>query len=119
MSSAEPRPAAGFSPAQGADVRPPAQPVRRRLAYLALAAANRIILKTPDKVVLHSTIDVEDGVLALADELNARGWTPTILLERPSRADRVQRHAQGHVRTVPNKSARGVLEFLTARFAFT
>jgi CDP-glycerol glycerophosphotransferase len=86
---------------------------------VALDAVNRVVPKTPDRVVLHSTIDLEDGVFSLADELHARGWTPTVLLERPSRAARVQRHAQGRVRTVPKKSARGVLEFLTARFAFT
>jgi CDP-glycerol glycerophosphotransferase len=100
-------------------VRPPRQSWRRRVAYVALDAVNRLVPKTPDRVVLHSTIDLEDGVFAVAEELNARGWTPTILLERPGRAPEVQRHMGAAVRTVPKKSLRGVLEFLTARYAFT
>jgi hypothetical protein len=109
----------GFAAARGADVRPPRQSWKRRLTYVGLNGGNRLIPKTQDRVVLHSTIDLEDGVFALAEELNARGWTPTILLERPSRAAEVERHMGGKVRTVPKKSVRGVLEFLTARFVFT
>jgi CDP-glycerol glycerophosphotransferase len=84
-----------------------------------LEALNWVIPKTPDRVVLHSTIDLEDGVLALAEELHSRGWTATVLLERPSRAARVQRLTGGTVSTLPKKSLRGVLQYLTARYVVT
>jgi CDP-glycerol glycerophosphotransferase (TagB/SpsB family) len=102
-----------------AAVRPPRQPWRRRLAYVALDSVNRLVPKTADRVVLHSTIDLEDGVFAILEELQARGWTATVLLERPSRAAQVHRHTGGKVATVPKKSLRGVVHFLTARFVMT
>jgi CDP-glycerol glycerophosphotransferase len=109
----------GFAPPHGAAVPPPLPSLQRRLAHLALDAVNRVVSKTPDRVVLHSTIDLEDGVLAIAEELHSRGWTPTILLERPNRATRVHRHTGGKVRTVPKKSLRGVMHYLTARYVMT
>ena len=111
--------APGFETAGGTSVRPAAQPWRRRAAYLALDLVNRVVPKDPDKVVLHSTIDVEDGVLALVEELRARGRTATVLLEDPARAAMVRRHAGGPVRTVPKKSVRGLLHYVTARVAVT
>lgn len=108
-----------FPRAGGASSRPTPQSPRRRLAYLLLDVMNRLVPKDPDKVVLHSTIDVEDGVLAVAEELHARGRTATVLLERPSRAAQVQRHAGGRVRTAPKKSLRGVAEYLRAAHAMT
>ena len=111
--------APGFAVAGGASVRPAPQPWRRRAAYLALDLVNRLLPKDPDKVVLHSTIDVEDGVLALVEELRGRGRTAVVLLERPERAASVRRHAGASVRTVPKKSLRGLLHFLTARVAVT
>lgn len=111
--------APGFSSTGGTSVRPAPQSWRRRLGYLALDVLNRVVPKDPDKVVLHSTIDIEDGVLALVEELRARGRTATVLLERPDRAAMVRRHAGEGVRTVPKKSLRGVLHYLTARVAVT
>ncbi|MDP9436772.1 MAG: hypothetical protein M3P93_16925, partial [Actinomycetota bacterium] len=56
----------------------PARPAwRKRLPYLTLAAVNRLVPKVATKVVLHSTVDVEDGVLAVAEELAARGQRAT------------------------------------------
>jgi CDP-glycerol glycerophosphotransferase len=110
---------AGFAAPNSAAVQPPRPSLRRRLAHLALEVANRVVPKTPDRVVLHSTIDLEDGVLAVADELHARGCTPTILLERPNRAAQVHQHTGGTVRMVPKKSVRGVLQYLTARYVMT
>jgi CDP-glycerol glycerophosphotransferase len=109
----------GFAPPNSAAAPPPAPSLRRRLAHLALDAVNRVVPKTPDRVVLHSTIDLEDGVLAVAEELSSRGWTPTILLERPNRAAQVHQHTGGRVRTVAKKSARGVLQYLTAHYVVT
>ena len=112
-------PGGAFPGLEGTKVEPVAQPWRRRLAYGALDLLNRLVPKTPERVVLHSTIDVEDGVFAVAEELHARGVTPTILLERPGRAAEVLRFTEGKVRTVPKKSLGGVLQFLTARFVMT
>ncbi len=111
--------APGFRTTGGASVRPAPRSWRRRATYLALDVLNRVVPKDPDKVVLHSTIDVEDGVLALVEELRARGRTATILLEEPGRAATVRRHVRGPVRTVPKKSLRGLLHYLTARVAVT
>jgi len=111
--------AVGFAAAGGADVRPIRQSWRRRLGYLGLDLVNRLLPKTPDRVVLHSTIDLEDGVFAVAEELHARGWTATILLEQPSRAAEVRRHTGGAVNTLPKRSLSGLLQFLSARYVMT
>lgn len=42
-------------------------------ATSGLAAANRLIPKSPSKVVLHSTIDLEEGMLAVSDGVTSRG----------------------------------------------
>ncbi|MDQ3485652.1 MAG: CDP-glycerol glycerophosphotransferase family protein [Actinomycetota bacterium] len=111
--------AARFPQAGGTSVLPPRQPRRRRAAYVALDTINRLIPKRSDKVVLHSTIDLEDGILAVVEELHQRGWASTVLLEDPGRAAQVRAHTGGRVRTVPKKSLRGVLHFITARFVMT
>ncbi len=106
-------------PSGGSSVLPPRQPLRRRLAYVGLDLVNRLVPKRPDAAVLHSTIDLEDGVLALVEELLARGLRPTVLLEDPRRANAVQALTGRRVRTLPKKSRRGVLRYLTARYVFT
>ena len=80
-------PGASVSLATGgsAAVRPPRQPLRRRLAYVALDAVNRLVPKAPDRVVLHSTIDLEDGVLA--EPLSAIPSVPAADLETLLYAD--------------------------------
>ena len=80
---------------------------------------NRLLPKT-DRVVLHSTIDLEDGVLAVIEELTARGRGATVLVEEPSRARQVRSAVPGsRVRTVRRRSLRGVLVFLTSRWVMT
>ena len=84
-----------------------------------LDVANRLAPKS-DRVLLHSTIDLEDGVLALLEELTVRGLSATVLVEDAARAGRVRSAVPGsRVRTIPRRSARGVAAFLTSRWVVT
>jgi CDP-glycerol glycerophosphotransferase len=103
----------------GGSVRPAPQSWQRRLAYVALDLVNRLVPKQRDKVVLHSTIDLEDGILALVEELGNRGARATVLLEQPDRAARLRALTGDQVRLLPKQSRRAVLHFLTARYVFT
>ena len=114
------RPSTELFPATGGgSIRPPGQPLQRRAAYLGLDLVNRLVPKRQDAVVLHSTIDLEDGVLALVEELRMRGRRATVLLEEPRRAGRLRALVGDDVRLLPKQSARAVLAFLTARHVFT
>ena len=108
-----------FPQSGGASVRPAPQPWRRRLAYVALDAINRVVPKNEGNVVLHSTIDLEDGILALVEEVQLRGLKPTVLLEEPRRAPQLRALVGDEVRLLPKKSRRAVLEFLRSRYVFT
>jgi CDP-glycerol glycerophosphotransferase len=107
-------------PGVAGPVPAPSRPAwRKRLPYLALAAVNRLVPKVPGKVVLHSTVDVEDGVLAVAEELAARGHRATVLLEKPHRGAVLRSVSPVPVRAVPKWSARGLAHYLTARHVMT
>ncbi len=94
-------------------------PLPNRVAHWALGAVNRLTPKL-DRVALHSTIDLEDGVLAVIEELTVRGRRATVLVEDRSRASRVRAAVPGaRVRTVSRRSLRGVLVFLTSRWVMT
>ena len=95
------------------------RPSPRSLVHLAFALANRLIPKNPTRIVLHSTVDVEDGLLAVADECVRRGWQPTVLLEDPKREALLRSLAVAGITTIPKRSLRGVLAFLTARYVMT
>ncbi len=103
----------------GASIVPGRPSVQKRLGYLGLQTLNRVVPKRSRAVVLHSTVDVEDGVLAVIEGLQARGWTATVLLEDRGRAGRLRSLAGGRVRALPKRSARGLLSFLTARYVMT
>jgi CDP-glycerol glycerophosphotransferase (TagB/SpsB family) len=75
--------------------------------------------KTPDTVVLHSSVDVEDGVLALLDECAARGVRATVLLEDPARGPLLTALAHRPVRTFPRRSLQGRWAFFTAAHVMT
>jgi CDP-glycerol glycerophosphotransferase (TagB/SpsB family) len=92
---------------------------QRRWGYLGIAVADRLIPKIRSKVALHSTIDVEDGILAVLDELVSRGWRPIMLLEDQRRRAVLQALTGRRVLAVPKWSLRGVLHFLTARYVMT
>lgn len=97
---------------------PPQTRGLRRLGHLVLDAVNRAVPKR-DEVVLHSTIDVEDGVLAVLEELHRRGRSATVLLEDPARGERLRALAPPGVRTLPKRSVRAALAFLRARYVMT
>lgn len=94
-------------------------PRRKIVSYVGIALANRVIPKARTKVVLHSLVDVDDGVIAIIEELRARGWAATVLLEDRRREASVRAMTKTRVRTVPKKSVSGILQFLTARYVFT
>ncbi len=92
---------------------------RRRAPYLALAAVNRLVPKLASKVVLHSTVDIEDGLMAVAAEVAARGQRATVLLEDPRRGPLLRSLSRVPVRAVPKWSVRGLVHYLTARHVMT
>jgi CDP-glycerol glycerophosphotransferase len=108
-----------FPGISGPLIDPPRPPWRKRLPYLALAVVNRLVPKVPSKVVLHSTVDIEDGLLALAEEVSARGRRAIVLLEDPRRGPLVRRLSPVPVHAVPKWSARGLAHYVTARHVMT
>ena len=109
----------GFEDRGGVTLGASRPPLPNRLVHRALEWANRLAPKA-DRVLLHSTIDLEDGVLAVVEELTARGRPATVLVEDPARAAAVRSAVPGsRVRTVRRRSARGVLAFLTSRWVMT
>jgi len=92
---------------------------RKRAPYLALAAVNRVVPKVASKVVLHSTVDIEDGLLAVADEAAARGSRATVLLEDARRGPLLRSLSPVPVRTVAKWSLRGLAHYLTAQHVMT
>jgi CDP-glycerol glycerophosphotransferase len=99
--------------------RPTYVPRVQLLAYLALVALSWLVPKNRAKVLLHSPGDLEDGILAVADELATRGVTPTVLLEDPSHEAILRRLTTGPLRTVPLHSPRAWAHFLTARYVMS
>lgn len=95
------------------------RPSVRSVVHVLFAAANALVPKDPRSIVLHSTVDVEDGLLAVAQECVARGWRPVVLLEDRRRENLLRSLAVAGVEYVPKRSARGVLAFLRARFVMT
>ena len=97
----------------------PRRPWRKRLPFLLLAGIDRVVPKTATKVALHSTVDVEDGVLAVAAEVAARGSRAVVLLEDRRRAALVRSLSPVPVRVAPKWSLRGLAHYLTARHVMT
>ena len=109
-----------FPGVDGAVPRPVhGRPWRKRLPFLLLAGVNRLVPKSRTKVVLHSTVDVEDGVLAVAAEVAARGHRAVVLLEDRRRAGAVHTMSPVPVRAVPKWSVRGLAHYVTARHVMT
>jgi len=107
-----------LDPPEGHSRRPPDRSLARRLSYVAFNTLNRLVPKQR-KVVLHSMIDVEDGVLALLEELSERQIPATVLLEDPAHAVALRAVAPEGVKAVAKRSLTGVLCFLTAEFVVT
>ena len=95
------------------------RPWRKRLPFLGLAAVNRLVPKSDTKVVLHSSVDVEDSVMSVATEVAARGHRAVVLLEDRRRAALVRAMSPVPVRTAPKWSVRGLAHYLTAKHVMT
>jgi len=111
--------AARFPTIGGGGSLPAAASLGRRLAYRVLDLVNRVVPKQPDTMVLHSSVDVEDGVLAVLAEAAARGIWTTVLLEDPERAPFLATMAPVPVHTLPRRSLRGRLAFFRASTVMT
>lgn len=105
--------------AQGVAPLPTYVPRRRLLAYLGLVAVSWLVPKRRTKVLLHSHGDIEDGVIAIIDELAARGWKATVTLEDPARESTLRRLTSSPFDAVPLSSARALAHFLTARYVMS
>jgi CDP-glycerol glycerophosphotransferase len=109
--------AATLWPAVGPGARlPSSRQGARQLVDVAVATVIRLLPKKATRIVLHSPHDVEDGLIAVADECAARGWVPTFLVEDPRRGPLLRSLTAGRVDILPRRSVRGVLAFLTARY---
>lgn len=87
----------------------------RAAAATASSNSRRAAGRHPARVVLHSPHDVEDGLIAVADECVARGRVPPFLLEDPRRGPLLHALTAGQVATLSRRSVRGMLALLTAR----
>ncbi len=92
---------------------------RKALAYRGLDLLNRLVPKDGSQVVLHSSVDVEDGVLAVVAAATRRGRTCTVLLEDPRHGRLVTSLSEGPVKALPKRSPRGLLHFLRAQHVIT
>jgi CDP-glycerol glycerophosphotransferase len=86
----------------------------RRVLDVGVAVTTRLLPKDRTRIVLHSPQDVEDGIIAVADECAARGWLPTFLVEDPRRAPLLRTLTSGEIQVLRRRSLRGMLAFLTA-----
>lgn len=94
--------------------------MRRRWHGLLLTLLLSATPKSRSKIIVHSVPDLEDGALAILEELLARGHRPIVLLERalPRSAD-VSDLAGAGVTFFPKHSNAGRFHYLTARVVFT
>ncbi len=109
----------GFPAVGGGSRLHPRPSPGKRAGLAGFGLVNRLLPKSASSVVLHSTIDLEDGVLAVVEELARRGWGATILLEDASRAGRLRALVGDTARLVPKRSAEGIRQFLGARYVMT
>jgi CDP-glycerol glycerophosphotransferase len=109
-----------FGPAVGGNSLMPRPPsVVRRLSWAVISVANRMVPKKSRQVALHSTIDLEDGVVALIDELATRGHRSVVLLEDPNRAALLRALTSTPIVTVKRRSLRGLLQYLRSPYVVT
>jgi CDP-glycerol glycerophosphotransferase len=87
-----------------------------RLALGALRLVNQVVPERDALAVLVGIPDVEDGMIALADELLARGREVVLLIAGTRVADGFH---DPRVRTIPRRDPRAVWAYLRARDVFT
>ena len=113
------RPRTDFPTIGGANEPPPPRAPKERAGLAVIALLNRVLPKRRGKVVLHSTTDVDDGMLAVANGLTARGVRPTLLLEDPARRELFRKLSGADVHAVPKHGLRGILHYATATYVVT
>ncbi|HZU59667.1 MAG TPA: CDP-glycerol glycerophosphotransferase family protein [Solirubrobacteraceae bacterium] len=84
-----------------------------------LEALNALTPKVGDKVVVHSRPDLEDGALAIVQELSARGYAPILLCEQTPNREAASQVQLPAVVMVSKNSLRGRYHFLTAGVVIT
>jgi len=106
-----------FGASIGGNSQLPGPPsLTRRLSWWAITMANRLMPKAPGRVVLHSTTDLEDGVISLIDEAGGRGHEIVVLLEDPAHAPSLRALTSVDITTVRRKSLRGLLHYLRSPY---
>jgi CDP-glycerol glycerophosphotransferase (TagB/SpsB family) len=96
--------------------REPVDP--RNPGDIAISALNHLLPKSGG-VVLHSLPDLDDSVIALADELIARGVKPTILVDSPISQVWAAKRWNYDVSVLLRRSVAGMRAYLTAQCMFT
>ena len=99
--------------------RPAPRPVLQRLGTAWLSLLNRGVPKRRGKIVLHGVPDLEDGVIAVLEELLRRGRSPIVLVHDWRSGARLREILRRRVTAVPKHSLAAVAHFLTAQFVFT
>lgn len=84
----------------------------------AIQAANAVVPKRRSGIVVHSIPDLEDGALAVLDELQARGHDPVVLREEQSE-DAVSHRLGSAIEHHHKNSRQGRVSFLRARTVIT
>ena len=85
---------------------------------IAIAAVNHVLPKS-GAIVLHSLPDLDDSVIALADELVARGIGPTILVDSPMSQVWAAKRWNYDVTVLLRRSLAGMRAYFTAPYVFT
>jgi CDP-glycerol glycerophosphotransferase len=84
-----------------------------------LELLNALVPKDPDRIVVHSQPDFEDGALAVLTELHERGHRPTVLCEDRAAAKRAPQVVGWPIEAVGKNSPRGRRRYLTAGVVIT
>jgi CDP-glycerol glycerophosphotransferase len=99
--------------------RPQRPKLRRRIQLTLLHAANRMVPKSVNKIVLHGIPDYEDGIMAIASGLSRRGYKPVLLLNNPALRQRQNATTGLAIRTSKFRSLCALFHYLTAGSVFT
>lgn len=93
---------------------PAKRPLLKRALLRALAGLNAVVPKSPKKILLHSVPDLEDGILAVLEELLTRGHRPVLLLDNAAKVSTVERRFSDRVAAVPKNSWPGLYQYMRA-----
>lgn len=99
--------------------RPDSGRISDLLMLWLLEALNALTPKTRAKVVVHSRPDLEDGAIAILQELASRGYRPIVLCEDSPDLGVAARLRLPSLTMVSKNSLRGKFHFLTAGAVIT